>query len=69
MVKGKGIAAQEKRLFPVQLNGLGTSFPCIANQTLLACMEVFHLCIYDFGVAQMHAGFYFIHHIVFLPIF
>lgn len=27
MAKGKGIAAQEKRLFPVQLNSLGTPFP------------------------------------------
>lgn len=57
------------RHFPVQLNSLGTSFPCVANQTLLACIEVFHSCIYDLGAAQMHAGFYFFHHTVFLSIF
>ena len=60
---------RKERLFPVQLNSLGTSFPCIANQILLACVEVFHSCIYDFGAVQMHAGFYFFHHTVILPIF
>ena len=66
----KGIAAPRKeRLFLVQLNSLGTSFPCIANQILLAYVEVFHSCIYDFGAVQTHAGFYFFHHTVVLPIF
>lgn len=59
----------KKRYFLVQLNSLGTSFSCIANQILLACIEVFHSCSYDFGAAQMHAGFYFFHHAVLLPIF
>lgn len=66
----KGIASPRKEsLFPVQLNSPGTSFPCVANQILLACVEVFHSCIYDFGAVQTHAGFYFFHHTAVLPIF
>lgn len=66
---GQGHHCPKKRLFPVQLNSVGTSFPWIANQILLACTEVFHSCIYDSGAAQMHTGFFFFHHTVFLPIF
>ena len=59
----KSIAAPRKeRLFPVQQNSLGTSFPCVASLRLLAYREVFHSCVYDFGAAQLHAGFYFFHH-------
>lgn len=66
----KSIAAPRKeRLFPVQQNSLGTSFPCVASLRLLAYREVFHSCVYDFGAAQLHAGFYFFHHTMFLPIF
>lgn len=66
----KSIAAPRKeRLFLVQQNSLGTSFPCVASLRLLAYREVFHSCVYDFGAAQLHAGFYFFHHTMFLPIF
>ena len=66
----KSIAAPRKeRLFPVQQNSLGTSFPCVASLRLLAYREVFHSCVYDFGAAQLHAGFYLFHHTMFLPIF
>ena len=66
----KSIAAPRKEsLFLVQQNSLGTSFPCVASLRLLAYREVFRSCVYDFGAAQLHAGFYFFYHTMFLPIF
>lgn len=50
---------EKGRLFPVQLNSVGTSFPCIANQILLAYAEVFPSCFMTLELFKCMLAFIF----------